>query len=73
MAADIPAMLVAAAVHLPTLNGHASFLPKGWFLKNPSSDDYLERVHAFAREHAVGPLCALDLTTRDWTLDPATP
>ena len=73
MEADIPSMLVAAAVHLPTLNGHASFLPKGWFLKKPSSDDYLERVHAFAREHGVGPLCVLDLTTKDWSLDPATP
>lgn len=73
MGADIPAMLVAAAVHLPTLNGHASFLPKGWFLKNPSAPDYLERVHAFARERGVGPLCVLDLTTTDWTIDPATP
>ncbi|MBL8581783.1 MAG: hypothetical protein JNL61_06075 [Rhizobiaceae bacterium] len=73
MAADMPAMLVAAAVHLPTLNGHASFLPRGWFLKKPSSDDYIERVHAFAREHGVGPLCVLDLTTRDWMPDLVTP
>lgn len=73
MAGDIPAMLVAAAVDLPTLNGHASFLPQGWFLKKPSSDDYLERIHAYAKERGVGPLCALDLTTKDWSLDPATP
>lgn len=70
MAADIPAMLVAAAVHVPTLNGHASFLPEGWFLKNASSDDYVERVRAYARERNVGALCVLDLADRSWSPDP---
>lgn len=73
MAADIPAMLVAAAVHVPTVNGHASFLPEGWFLKKPSSEDYVERVHAYAREHGIEALCSLDLTTRRWALDPVRP
>lgn len=73
MAADIPAMLVASAVHLPTVNGHASFLPEGWFLKKPSSDDYLARIQAYARERGVGSLCSLDLTARRWALDAANP
>lgn len=73
MAADIPAMLVAVTVHLPTLNGHASFLPQGWFLKKPSSPDYLERVRAYAREHNLQQLCTLDLTTRRWAMDTVTP
>ncbi|MGO9742010.1 MAG: hypothetical protein ACLPN5_10950 [Roseiarcus sp.] len=67
-ATDIPAMLVAEHVGIPTVNGHASFIPQGWDLKFTSDSDYAASVYMYALRHNVLPgLCAFDLTTRRWS------
>lgn len=66
---NVDAMFIAERINLPTLNGLATFFPKGWNLTNPGDPDYLERVHSFAYINNVASLCALDLTEMTWNKD----
>jgi hypothetical protein len=68
-ATDITAMLVAAHVGIPTLNGHATFIPTGWMLKFASSADYPLRAYAYALKHGIEQsLCFFDLTAQTWSV-----
>jgi hypothetical protein len=64
---SVDAMLIAALDRVPTLNGMASFQPRGWFLDSPFARDYEERVARYAREHGIADgLCSLDLKAKRW-------
>jgi hypothetical protein len=64
------AMLVAAIVDLPTINGFATFLPPGYDLFHPEQPDYHERVQAYAEAHGITSLCSLDLQRLRWGAAP---
>jgi hypothetical protein len=64
----VDAMLIAAMIQLPTVNGMASFLPKNGDLTRPFDADYLARVRSYADAHGlVHGLCSFDLKARRWT------
>ncbi|GGY07970.1 hypothetical protein GJV26_18625 [Massilia dura] len=67
---NVDAMLIAEYVHLPTINGVASFHPADWNFGSPGSPDYLQRVKVFADAHKLEGLCQLDLKTRQWNSRP---
>lgn len=60
---NVDAMTVAATVNLPTINGHASFLPADWDCGKPADADYPSRVARYAGRHGIAALCRLDLVT----------
>lgn len=65
---NIDAMLVAELVHRPTLNGHASFLPKDFHMGFTDAADYRRQVVATALEAGLDEgLCSLDLVRLSWT------
>ncbi len=62
------AMLVAERVHLPTLNGHASFHPKYEDLSYTHEAEYEARMATVAmRAGVTRDLCKLDLRSGDWS------
>ena len=63
---DIAAMLVATESGVPTLNGHASFLPEGWKLKGAADPDYRDRVRDYARRYNLESICSYDLKAHAW-------
>lgn len=67
---NVDAMLIAELVHLPTINGFASFNPSDWNFASPTSPDYLQRVAAYAKAHKIEGLCQLDLKTKQWNSRP---
>jgi hypothetical protein len=67
---NVDAMLIAEFVHLPTINGVASYAPPDWNFGSPTSADYPQRVKAFADSHQIKGLCQLDLKTRQWNSQP---
>ncbi|WP_371869719.1 DUF7024 domain-containing protein [Duganella flavida] len=67
---NVDAMLIAELVHLPTINGFASFNPKDWNFASPAAPDYLLRVQAYAKAHQLQGLCQLDLVDKRWHTKP---
>ncbi|MTV40742.1 DUF7024 domain-containing protein [Duganella radicis] len=67
---NVDAMLIAELVHLPTINGFASFNPPDWNFAAPAAPDYLLRVQAYAKTHQLQGLCQLDLTSKRWHTRP---
>lgn len=67
---NVEAMLLAEVLGLPTINGFSSFLPPDWAFDHPYRADYLDRVRAYARTHDIRGLCALDLRTMTWSIEP---
>lgn len=61
------AMMIAHLIHLPTINGAATFWPSGYDLFDPAQRSYLDRVRRYASAQGVDRLCALDLTTMQWS------
>jgi hypothetical protein len=70
---NVDAMLVAETTHTPTINGFASFSPKGWDLSRPDEPDYRQRIAAYARAHDIRGLCELDLRALQWNASPPLP
>lgn len=65
----VDAMMIAAYVKLPTVNGMATFWPNEWGLTGPFEADYLARVADFAERKGIEDgLCGLDLKERRWTV-----
>ncbi|MEW5421722.1 hypothetical protein [Amorphus sp. 3PC139-8] len=64
---DVMAMIVASEINLPTINGHASYLPNGWFLKGAFGEDYRRRIADYAQTHQLSDPCELNLTERRWS------
>lgn len=65
----VDAMMVAAYVKLPTVNGMATFWPNDWALTAPFEPDYLARVAEYAERKGITEgLCGLDLRERRWVV-----
>jgi hypothetical protein len=60
------AMLVASVLRLPTVNGISTFNPPGWPASWPGQPGYEAEIDAWAHEHRVTDLCALDLRGMTW-------
>ncbi len=64
---NVDAMFIAEMVHLPTINGAATFHPTNWNLVAPGKPGYLDKVLRYAAAHHVTQLCSLDLKTLQWS------
>lgn len=62
------AMVLAELLHLPTINGYASFVPPDYYLFFPDSPDYAKRVIGHAARYGLEGLCGLDMKARRWKL-----
>jgi hypothetical protein len=60
------AMLVAAVLRVPTVNGISTFNPPGWPAGWPGQPGYEAEVEAWAAAQGVTGLCALDLRAMAW-------
>ena len=67
---NVEAMIIAETMHVPTLNGYATFVPPHWHLVSPENPDYLRRVKMFVQRYPVADLCELNLQTRTWISNP---
>lgn len=67
------AMLIAAVLRLPTVNGISTFNPPGWPGGWPGQPGYTAEVAAWAERHGLDGLCALDLQVMAWSLPPRPP
>jgi len=63
---NVSAMLIAELIHLPTINGFASFNPPDWNFGYPNNADYIQRIRQYAEKHQVRGLCKLTLDTLTW-------
>ena len=64
-------MLVAEWLHVPTLNGHASFLPAHFGLGFAAGPFFHDRVRRAVIDRGLGPrTCGLDLERRRWEAAP---
>jgi hypothetical protein len=70
---NVDAMMIAEYLNVPTINGYASFFPRGWALYNPGTPEYLATVARYVAAHHVSGLCGLDLATMRWDPDPPLP
>ncbi len=75
---NVEAMVVAERLHLPTLNGHASFLPRYRDSSYSQQAEYEEGMAALALQAGLtAGLCELDLRSGVWTAvrmpEPAAP
>lgn len=61
------AMIVAAARHLPTINGISTFNPPHWPGGIPEEPGYRAAIEAYAKAWGVTGLCALDLRGFRWS------
>jgi hypothetical protein len=61
------AMLVAAVIGLPTINGISTFNPPGWPDGLTRTPEYEAAVRAWAARHALVGLCGLDLERFVWS------
>lgn len=61
------AMLVAAVIGLPTINGISTFNPPGWPDGLPGQPGYEAAVRAWAATHGLTGLCGLDLRRFAWS------
>jgi hypothetical protein len=62
------AMVLAELIHLPTINGYASFQPPDYYLFFPDSPEYPGRIRAYVEQHQLEGLCGLDMMTRTWSV-----
>jgi hypothetical protein len=67
------AMLIAAVLRLPTVNGISTFNPPGWPASWPGQPGYEAEVAAWARDHGVPGLCGLDLRRMTWQISSPEP
>lgn len=67
---NVDAMLIAEYMHLPTINGFASFNPPDWNFSEPANADYPVRVGEYAKAHGLKGLCKLDLISKQWDVHP---
>lgn len=63
---NVSAMLIAELIHLPTINGFASFNPPDWNFGSPNDADYIQRIRQYAEKHQIRGLCKLNLDTLTW-------
>ncbi|MDD5460064.1 MAG: hypothetical protein PHG00_00255 [Methylococcales bacterium] len=63
---NVSAMLIAELIHLPTINGFASFNPPDWNFGYPNNADYIQRIRQYAAKHQIKDLCKLNLDTLTW-------
>lgn len=70
---NVDAMLLAEWFHLPTINGFSTFVPPDWNFAGPDRPDYRQRVEAYARNHKLADMCALDVIAKRWDLTPFGP
>lgn len=66
---NVSAMLIAELIHIPTVNGVASFNPKDWNFGFPNNENYDERVRAYIDSHKLNNVCKLDLNDSRWSTD----
>jgi hypothetical protein len=64
---NVEAMLVAAVLHLPTVNGISTFNPPGWPASLPGQPAYAAEIRAWAAAHGLEGLCGLDLQRMAWS------
>ncbi len=65
------AMLIAAVIGLPTINGISTFNPPGWPDGLPGTAEYQAGVRAWTVRHGLTGLCGLDLRRFTWSLPEA--
>ena len=65
------AMLVAAVLGLPTMNGISTFNPLGWPSGWPGQSGYEAEVAEWATKHGLTGLCSLDLQRMRWLAPPS--
>ena len=63
---NVSAMLIAELIHLPTINGFASFNPPDWNFGYPNNADYIQRIKQYAEKHQIKGLCKLNLNRLTW-------
>ncbi len=63
---NVTAIMLAQVVHLPTINGIASFNPPDWNFVANGASSYEERIAAYAKKHDIKGLCRFDLNTKQW-------
>ncbi len=68
------AMMISQIVNLPTLNGMASFIPKGYDLVgpngtafSPNGDEYKQRISSYIKRFELQGVCELNLNTKKWS------
>jgi hypothetical protein len=71
---NVSAMLLSQKLHIPTLNGMASFIPKNYDLVgpngtafSPNSDEYKTRISNYIKERNLKDVCLLDLNSKSWS------
>jgi hypothetical protein len=71
---NVSAMLLSQKLHIPTLNGMASFIPKNYDLVgpngtafSPNSDEYKRRISKYIKDRNLKDVCLLDLNSKIWS------
>ena len=66
-------MLLSQKLHIPTLNGMASFIPKDYNLVgpngtafSPNSAEYKTRIAKYIKDRNLDKVCRLDLNSKTW-------
>jgi hypothetical protein len=68
-AAQIDAMLIALAQHIPTINGDSSLLPPGWDFSDTKAPDYEQRAKLWALNRGItNGLCRVDVEKGIWSI-----
>lgn len=65
---NVSAMLIAERIHLPTINGMASFNPRDWNFAYPNRPDYEHRIRQYSDAHKLANVCKLNLQKKEWSL-----
>lgn len=64
---QIDAMLIAATVHLPTVNGYSGQVVDGWELQEVRDPGYEAKVRGWAAAKDLRGVCSYDEATRLWS------
>jgi hypothetical protein len=71
---NVSAMLLSQKLHIPTLNGMASFIPKDYDLVgpngtafSPNSAEYKTRISKYIKDRNLDKVCLLDLNSKIWS------
>jgi hypothetical protein len=71
---NVSAMLLSQKLHIPTLNGMASFIPKDYDLVganvtafSPNSEEYKTRISKYINDRKLDKVCLLDLNSKIWS------
>ncbi len=71
LAVNVDGMLLAELLHLPTPNGHASFLPPGFGMGYATAAQYADTAPRALRVAGLERgMCGLDLQRDDWSTTP---